>query len=488
MEPKLSGGGVPEEVLQPLLIASDSSSYSLEDCLKFLLESSKTDSGRSDLASKAILPYILRLLPSRHYLNLSLKILRNLCAGEVSNQNSFVDHGGSAIISDLLAEKTKTTEEDLETVRLGLQVLANVVLFGEEKRQRDVWFPFFPERFFSIAKIRRLETCDPLCMILYACFDGCSDLASQLCISVGLTIVAETIRTSSCGSMDDYYWLKLLVSRIYVEDHCFPQLFSKLYKVVDTVLGHKDETFTSEQAFLLRMVSDIANERIGQVSIPKDTTCSILGLFKKSLDVFDFASSSERSELPTGSTIVDVMGYSLVIIRDACAGGSLEELNKENKGSVDTVELLLSSGMIHLLLDLLRRLDPPTTIKRAQHQSPSSSSSSSLNPCPYRGFRRDIVSVIGNCAYRRREVQDEIRERDGLFLMLLQCVTDDDNPFLREWGLWCVRNLLEGNLENQQVVAELEIQGSADVPQLREIGLRVEIDPKTSRPRLVNDT
>ncbi|XP_010456308.1 PREDICTED: ataxin-10-like [Camelina sativa] len=476
---------VPEGVLQPLLIASDLS-YSLEDCLKYLLESSKTDSGRSDLASKAILPYILRLLqllPSRHYLNLSLKVLRNLCAGEASNQNSFVDHGGSAIVSDLLAEKTKPTEEeDFETVRFGLQVLANVVLFGEEKRQRDVWLRFFPERFLSIAKIRRLETSDPLCMILYTCFDGCSELASQLCTSDGLTIVAETIRTSSSvGSVDDY-WLKLLVSRICVEDHCFPQLFSKLYNK-----DAEDETrFTSEQAFLLRMVSDIANERIGKVSIPKDTTSSVLGLFKKSVDVFNFA-SSERSELPTGSTIVDVMGYSLVIIRDACAGGSLEELKKDNKDSVDTVELLLSSGLIDLLLDLLRKLDPPTTIKRALNQSPTSSSSS-LNPCPYRGFRRDIVSVIGNCAYRRKEVQDEIRERDGLFLMLQQCVTDDDNPFLREWGLWCVRNLLEGNPENQQVVAELEIQGSADVPQLREIRLRVEIDPKTSRPKLVNDT
>ncbi|XP_023637079.1 ataxin-10 [Capsella rubella] len=481
---------VPEEVLQPLLHASDLS-YSLEDCLKFLQESSKTDSGRSDLASKAILPYIFRLLQilpypsSRNYLNLSLKVLRNLC---VSNQNSFVDHDGSAIVSDLLDSAIAEKTADFETVRFGLQALANVVLFGK-KRQRDVWMRFFPKRFFSIAKIRRFETCDPLCMILYACFDGSSELASEVCSSDGLSIVAEAIRTSSSlGSVEDY-WLKLMVSRMCVEDHCFPQLFSKLCKV-DLVLGHKDDEhetfFTSEQAFLLRMVSDIANERIGKVSIPKDTTSFILGVFKQSVAVFDFA-SSQRSELPTGSTIVDVMGYSLVTIRDACAGGSLEELKKDNNDSVDTVELLLSSGLIHLLLDLLRKLDPPTTIKRALNQSPTTSSSS-LKPCPYRGFRRDIVSVIGNCAYRRKEVQDEIRERDGLFLLLQQCVTDDENPFLREWGLWCVRNLLEGNPDNQEVVADLEIQGSVDVPQLREIGLRVEIDPKTSRPKLVNDT
>jgi len=281
------------------------------------------------------------------------------------------------------------------------------------------------------------------------------------------------------GSVEDY-WLKLLVSRICVEDGYFPKLFSKLYEDAE------NEIFSSEQAFLVRMVSDIANERIGKVSIPKDTACSILGLFRQSVDVFDFV-SGERSELPTGSTIVDVMGYSLVIIRDACAGGRLEELKEDNKDSGDTVELLLSSGLIELLLDLLSKLDPPTTIKKALNQSPSSSSSS-LKPCPYRGFRRDIVSVIGNCAYRRKEVQDEIRERDGLFLMLQQCVTDDENPFLREWGLWCIRNLLEGNPENQEVVAELEIKGSVDVPQLREIGLRVEIDPKTARPKLVNDT
>lgn len=279
------------------------------------------------------------------------------------------------------------------------------------------------------------------------------------------------------GSVEDY-WLKLLVSRICVEDDYFSKLFSKLY------MDDKNETFTKEQAFLLRMVSDIANERIGQVSIPKDATCSVLGLFKQSVGVFDFV-SSERSELPTGSTTIDVMGFSLVIIRDACAGGSLEELKKDKKDSGDTVKFLLSSGLIELLLDLLGKLEPPTTIKKSLNQSPSSSS---LKPCPYRGFRRDIVSVIANCVYRRKEVQDEIRERDGLFLMLQQCVTDDENPFLREWGLWCVRNLLEGNEENQKVVAELEIQGSVDVPQLREIGLRVEIDPKTARPKLVNDT
>ncbi|RID43130.1 hypothetical protein BRARA_I00011 [Brassica rapa] len=466
---------IPEQVIQPLLLASDSS-HSLDECLQFLIEASKTDSGRSDLASKAdILPSILALLQllpypsSRHHLNLSLKVLRNLCAGETRNQEAFVDHNGSLVISELL----DSAIGDAETVRFGLQVLANVVVMGEN-RQRDVWLRFFPERFLAIAKVRRLETCDPLCMILYVCFDGSSEIASQLSSDDGLNIIAETMRAGEIGSVE-YYWLKLLVSRLCVEGDCFPGLFSKL-------ANHKDSTFTSEHAFLLSMVSDIVNERLKEVSIPKDTAHFVLGLLSQSVQVFDFA-SAETSELPTGSAVIDVMGYSLVVIRDACAGGSIEELKNDSGGG--NVDMLLSSGLIELLLDLLRKLEPPTTIKKALKQSPTSSSG---KPCPYRGFRRDIVAAIGNCSYRRKEVQDEIRERDGLFLMLQQCVTDDENPFLREWGLWCVRNLLEGNEENQKVVAELEMQGSVDVPQLREIGLRVEIDPLTSRPKLVNDT
>ncbi|KAF8048123.1 hypothetical protein N665_2667s0002 [Sinapis alba] len=469
-----------EQVIQPLLRASNPS-HSLEECLQFLIEASKTDSGCSDLASKAdILPSLLallRLLPypsSRHHLNLSLKVLRNLCAGETRNQEAFVDHNGSLVISELL----DSAIGDVETVRFGLQVLANVVVMGEN-RQRDVWLHFFPEKFLSIAKMRRRETCDPLCMIMYVCYDGSSssEIASQLCSDDGLNVIAETLRTSSSGGSVEDYWLKLLVSRLCVEGDSFPALFSKL----------GNETFTIEQAFLLRMFSDIANERLKEVSIPKDTAHFVLRLLRQSLEVFDFV-SAEKTELPTGSAVIDVIGYSLVIIRDACAGGSLEELKNANNdsGGGGNVEMLLSSGLIELLLDLLRKLEPPTTIKKALKQS--SSSSSSRKPCPYRGFRRDIVAVIGNCAYKRKEVQDEIRERDGLFLMLQQCVTDDENPFLREWGLWGVRNLLEGNEENQKVVAELEMQGSVDVPQLREIGLRVEIDPITSRPKLVNDT
>ena len=52
-----------------------------------------------------------------------------------------------------------------------------------------------------------------------------------------------------------------------------------------------------------------------------------------------------------------------------------------------------------------------------------------------------------NCAFLRMAVKDKIRQMNRILLFLQQYVTDEDNPFLREWGIWCMRNLLEGNEE-----------------------------------------
>ncbi|KAM1230489.1 hypothetical protein FF1_040620 [Malus domestica] len=69
---------------------------------------------------------------------------------------------------------------------------------------------------------------------------------------------------------------------------------------------------------------------------------------------------------------------------------------------------------------------------------------------------------------------------------MVACGLDDDNPYLREWGIWCVRNLFEGNEENERVVAEFELQGAVDTPEIAQLGLRVEVNPNTRRPKLVN--
>lgn len=284
-------------------------------------------------------------------------------------------------------------------------------------------------------------------------------------------------------------WFKLLLSRICLEGPHFPSLFSKLFHVDATMKGKEvvvgNDNFSTEQAFLLKILSEILDERIRDVIVGNDFALCVLAILKRSFGVVS-CSTRVKSGIPTGFTDIDVLGYSLAILRDVCA---LEGLRASEEEAVDVVDFLVSSGLIEFFLGLLRDLEPPTIIRKAIKQSENqegTNSSSSLKPCPYRGFRRDIVAVIGNCTYGRKHVQDEIRQKNGILLLLQQCVADEENPFLRERGIWAVRNLLEGNAENQRSVAELELQGSVEVPELANIGLKVEVDPQTGRAKLLN--
>ncbi|XP_022717604.1 ataxin-10 [Durio zibethinus] len=478
-----------EDVLQPLLCASNSSS--LKEALELLIEASRSTVARAELALRNILPTVLKLVESLHhksnceYLTKSLKLLRNLCAGEIANQNAFLEQNGIEVVLNVLKSAAVLPNPDFGVIRMVLQVLANVSLAGE-KHQQAIWHKFFPNEFLVLARVCSQETNDPLCMILYTCCDGRPGLATELCRDLGLPIVAGIIQTVvSVGFGED--WFKLLLSRLCLEDIHFPRLFFKLCKSSASensgISDPRDDLFSSEQAFLLRIISEILNERMEEIRVPSEFAMFVLGIFNRSVKVVDFVTRG-KSGLPTGSISIDVMGYSLIILRDICAQEGVGDLKKD---SLDVVDMLISNDLIDILLSLLRDLEPPAIIRKTLKESENQEwNLCSSKLCPYKGFRKDMVAVIGNCAYRRKHVQDEIRQKSGILLLLQQCVTDYDNPYLREWGIWSLRNLLEGNAENQQAVADLELQGSVDIPELARHGLRVEVDQNTHRAKLVN--
>lgn len=275
--------------------------------------------------------------------------------------------------------------------------------------------------------------------------------------------------------------MKLLLSMICFEESYFSSLFSKLSAVAE---GEKwDENlsrihhFRADQAFFMSILSEILTLQVGDIVVSTDFCLFIFGILRNAVEIVDFTTRG-KLRLPTGSADIDLMGYTLSILRDICAGN----------GKVDAVDMLVQAGLIKFLIALLRDLEPPAMIRKAViHSNANDGPTSQFSKyCPYRGFRRDMVAIIGNCSNRKKHVQDEIREEDGILLMLQNCVTDEDNPFLREWGIWSMRNILDGNSENQRLVADLEVQGSVDVPEISRMGLKVEVDPMTRRPKLVN--
>ncbi|KAI4995578.1 hypothetical protein ZWY2020_035481 [Hordeum vulgare] len=105
---------------------------------------------------------------------------------------------------------------------------------------------------------------------------------------------------------------------------------------------------------------------------------------------------------------------------------------------------------------LMGELEPPSTIRKAmaKEQGDQQQALATAKVCPYNGYRRDLVAVIANCLQGRKQVQDEVRQLNGIMLLLQQCVIDEGNAYLREWGLLAVKKRV---IQNWSIPPDVEI-------------------------------
>ncbi|ORY95652.1 spinocerebellar ataxia type 10 protein domain-domain-containing protein [Syncephalastrum racemosum] len=90
--------------------------------------------------------------------------------------------------------------------------------------------------------------------------------------------------------------------------------------------------------------------------------------------------------------------------------------------------------------------------------------------------KRDSVRLIGALCYHNRQMQDETREQGGIPLVLAQCKIDDANPYIREYAVLAIRNILEENDANQALIAELQPMQAVQTPELDEMGLETRLE------------
>ncbi|GIY72829.1 hypothetical protein CDAR_207731, partial [Caerostris darwini] len=93
---------------------------------------------------------------------------------------------------------------------------------------------------------------------------------------------------------------------------------------------------------------------------------------------------------------------------------------------------------------------------------------------PFYGFKRNLIRLIGNVCYGYKDNQDIVRNLDGIPLILDCCKFDAKNPYIIQWCILAIRNLLENNLENQAIVANITTSGEiADDKLLKEMGFQI---------------
>jgi hypothetical protein len=189
---------------------------SLENNFLVLIACARSSDGRQKLAEANAIPLLLPLLPEFarsfpsslqqhqfHLFILLLKLLRNLCAGNGINQDSFLQCKGLetlAWIAHSLLESSPSTvlppPHAAETLQMLLQVVANVAGRGELSLA-VVWENFFPAIFGGMAEVLSQKVQEPLCMVLSTCCKGSKKSCMEILSSQGIPIIASILNAGT---------------------------------------------------------------------------------------------------------------------------------------------------------------------------------------------------------------------------------------------------------------------------------------------------
>lgn len=96
----------------------------------------------------------------------------------------------------------------------------------------------------------------------------------------------------------------------------------------------------------------------------------------------------------------------------------------------------------------------------------------------WRNLKKLVVLVLSSLVWKSPIVQDQIRKYGGVEMVLACCNFDSNNPYIREHAIMCLRFLLEGNRENQEIVRVLEPRRGVPDEVLDKRGYETYIDDK----------
>ncbi|OXG16883.1 hypothetical protein C366_03678 [Cryptococcus neoformans Tu401-1] len=118
------------------------------------------------------------------------------------------------------------------------------------------------------------------------------------------------------------------------------------------------------------------------------------------------------------------------------------------------------SGIIRPLTDMLRALNDFFPRTNPRNPSPATATMT-VQPelKPFSNLKRDLVRLLGVLTFNDTRVGDQVREYEGVQLVLSLTEIDEGNPFLREHALFCIRNLMLNNSANQAIIKEMDPVG-----------------------------
>ncbi|XP_010885447.2 ataxin-10 isoform X2 [Esox lucius] len=371
---------------------------------------------------------------------------RNGCVQCARNQSllrslGFIDLS-IRILDMLLKLKAENSDYILEAIRCGIQFIGNLAVDNQFCKD-DIWKLIFPDLLLALLCLEDHRAAGYASMVLHTCLDGLKveQLAQPGNIHVALKVM------DLCRTQPELDWPVLIATQHFLKSSVL---------VVNMYSGMSYR----ERVTLLELISAQLGEGNSEdCGISPSVASFLASCFQECCGaVLTLASGSDDEEALTVISLLDVL----------C------EMTSDHKQFMflqNHPELLNSTVGLLQQVHALGKTSK-NVFTAAQNFSLAQGGDGSSSPAV--SFKAHLIRLIGNLCHGNAANQNKVRELDCLPLIMDNCSIDSNNPFISQWAIFAIRNILEHNLENQKLVAALERQGVADDSALRALGFRLE--------------
>ncbi|KAF7229018.1 ataxin-10 isoform X1 [Nothobranchius furzeri] len=378
---------------------------------------------------------------------------RNSCVESKRNQNLLRELGfidvSLKLLSYLQTEDIGNKDSTHEPLRCGIQFLGNLAV-GNQMSKDEIWQLSFPDLLLQLLSADDEKVVSYASMVLHTCLDEAKveNLSQPQNIKLALRVM------ELCQTQPDLDWTVLIATQHFLKS-------SALVESMYSGMAHHERVTLLE--LLFAQLRDEDSEGCG---VPPSVARFLASSFQNGCGaVLMLATGSASSDevLQEALTVISLLDVLCEMTSD----------NKQFMFLQDLPDLLDST--VELLVQVHALGKASKNIFSATQNFSSLTKDGDPSSCsPVISFKAHLIRLIGNLCHSNTNNQNKVRELEGIPLILDNCNIDGNNPFISQWAIFTIRNLLENNKENQELVASLERRGPADYSALRELGFQVE--------------
>ncbi|XP_070847864.1 ataxin-10 [Chaetodon trifascialis] len=378
---------------------------------------------------------------------------RNACVQSTRNQSLLRELGfievSLQLLSLLLTADLESRDDICEPLRCGIQFLGNLAV-GNQMCKDDIWQLSFPNLLLELLSVDDEKALNYGSMVLHTCLDETKveELSEPQNIHVALRVM------ELCRTQPDLDWTVLTATQHFLKS-------SALVESMYSGMSHHERVTLLELLF-----AQLREEDSEECGVPPSVARFLATAFQKGCGaVLTLATGSASSDevLQEALTVISLLDVLCEMTSDHRQFMFLQDHPDLLKTTVELLE------QVHAIGKASKNI-----FSAAQNFASFSGDGGSSSNSPVISFKAHLIRLIGNLCHGNTNNQNKVRELEGIPLILDNCNIDSNNPFISQWAIFAIRNLLEHNKQNQELVATLERRGTADYSALRELGFLVE--------------